>query len=115
MTGGKTYNYPENNCCQCGKGKAFDSCYYEIAAPKLEVMKSMFPEANYEKVQINFRLIKSSEISVYIYGGKSRSYAREGITAANNKMEAGDSYRIGPEVGFLVLAIPEKDESETEL
>lgn len=54
---------------------------------------------------------KSPEIDAFIYQGKSRKESTKSVVAGNVNIQAGQSFKLKPDEGFLIVAYP-RDDSE---
>jgi len=90
--------------------KKFEFCYYEISAKDYD-MQSKSNLTHIVDYKLSFKLIKSDEVNVYIYGGKYRDSAKNSIVKGNEQVVAGTEYTIDAEKGLFVVMFPNEMKS----
>lgn len=64
-------------------------------------------------MRIYLQVTKSSQMNIYLYGGKSRSDSTMSLIGDNEQVTVGKEYTIEVKKGMLLVAYPNKDQ-ETE-
>lgn len=82
--------------------RSYDACYYEVTLDETVL-------ANYNPKQIHVHFSVKKEMNVYIYGGNSRYEATESIVPGNDQITVGETYSIGVDKGFLIVAYPNEN------
>jgi len=81
-----------------------DSCFYEIAPAALD--DTLKAQTN---LHLFLQVTKSSQMNIYLYGGKTRGDATESIINENEAVTIGKNYTIDISKGMLLVAYPNKD------
>lgn len=82
-----------------------DSCFYELASAALDDALKAQPN-----LRLYVQVTKSSQMNVYLYGGKTRGAATELIVNENEAAVIGKNYTIDISKGMLLVAYPNKDQ-----
>jgi len=82
--------------------REYDACYYEVVLDE-SVLE------NYNPKKLHLQISSKSEMNVYVYGGKSRMEATESLVIGNQQATVGQTFSIGVEKGFLIVAYPQEN------